>query len=130
MVRDVCVNSLLHSWNQSLDGDFLTLLSKLAVESSPEVKYITRTHNTDTTQTQYRQNIDTIQTQYRHNTDTIHTQHRHNTHTTQTQHRHNTHMHSLVYRSDLRRDSELSGTYICIQCIYRIAGIFGGVIFS
>ena len=54
MVRDACVNGLLHSWNQSLDGDFLTLLSKLAVESSPEVKHITHT----------------IQTQHRHNTDT------------------------------------------------------------
>ena len=39
MVRDACLNGLLHSWSRSLDGDFLTLLSRLDVESSPEVRY-------------------------------------------------------------------------------------------
>ena len=40
MVRDACLNGLLHSWCQNLDGDFLALLSRLDVESSPEVKSV------------------------------------------------------------------------------------------
>ena len=47
MVQDACVKGLLHSWSLSLDGDFLTLLSKLDVESSPKVRYHrTLTYNT------------------------------------------------------------------------------------
>lgn len=38
MVRDACLNGLLHSWCHNLDGDFLALLSRLDVESSPEVR--------------------------------------------------------------------------------------------
>jgi len=37
MVQEACVSGLLRSWSLTLDGDFLTLLSRLDVESSPEV---------------------------------------------------------------------------------------------
>ena len=37
LVQEACVSGLLRSWSLSLDGDFLSLLSRLDVESSPEV---------------------------------------------------------------------------------------------
>ena len=37
MVREACVNGLLNSWSRNLNGDLLPLLTRLDVESSPEV---------------------------------------------------------------------------------------------
>ena len=44
MVRDACVKGLLHSWSRTLNGDLLNLLSRLDVESSPEVNHNTPSH--------------------------------------------------------------------------------------
>lgn len=38
MVREACVKGLLHSWSYNVNGDLLALLSKLDVETSPEVR--------------------------------------------------------------------------------------------
>ena len=38
LVQEACVNGLLRSWSlESMDGDFITLLSRLDVESSQQV---------------------------------------------------------------------------------------------
>lgn len=36
-VQEGCIGGLLRSWSVECDGDFLTLLARLDVESSPEV---------------------------------------------------------------------------------------------
>ena len=45
MVQEACVSGLLRSWSLTLDGDFLTLLTRLDVESSPEVCWLHTLHN-------------------------------------------------------------------------------------
>lgn len=37
LVQEACTNGLLRSWSLSLDGDLLSLLARLDVESSPQV---------------------------------------------------------------------------------------------